>query len=257
MLVFASCSKSDLLYDTDQKHTIYFNKTENDPVVNKFSFAYYAINDTVVNIPVKYMGMPVDKEQTFKVKLITDTIGLKAEEDKDFEYVSLTFPPNTVEADLKIRLNRSETLKDTVYAISLLFEENDIFTPRYQTFYKLQVEDGELPKPTWWDYSTSKPYNRFLGHYYPEKYKMLLKLFNEAKAEYPDFYKYSVENYGEFLNTIPENASPKERSFFMFKYSSIWGKYIFQPVWDYFTDPAHILPDDDISVMDNPIIIYK
>ncbi len=69
-----SCSDSDLLYNTNQKHTIYFDKekggveVKNLTDIYKFSFAYYSFSDTVVDIPVKYMGLPADHIQEFKVK---------------------------------------------------------------------------------------------------------------------------------------------------------------------------------------------
>lgn len=255
LLAFVACSDSDLYYDTDQKHTIYFNKPETDVErdYTTFSFAFYSIQDTIIDIPVKYIGMPVDKEQTFKVKLVTDTIGPAAVENTDFEFISLTFPPNQIEANLKIKLNRSEVLKDTTYAISLVFEENEIFTPKHQTFFKLQVSDGELPKPNWWDMSTRYQYNRVLGIYHPAKYRMLLEYFKNTRNTYPDFYKYSVEKLGEFLNEVSED----DRSFFFKKYSSIWGKQVFEPVWEYFTNPATMIPGDDISKMDSPTYLYK
>jgi hypothetical protein len=257
VLFLASCDESELLYNTSQKHTIYFDKEKIAPEVNSFTFAYYTFSDTVIDIPVRYMGMPVDKEQTFKVKVVADTIGVMPTEGEDYEYINLSFAPGEVATNLRIHLNRTEILKDTTLGISLVFEENEIFTPEKGTFFKLQVSDGELPMPTWWPQSSKKQNNRFLGNYYPEKYLMILEKFKSLEHKYPDFYKYAVENFGEFLHEIPADASGPVRMFYYFKYSSIWGRYVFQPVWDYYTDPANVLPGDDPSIMDDPVYLYK
>lgn len=254
---FVSCDKSDLLYDTSQKHLLYFIKGEDAPDINKFSFVYYSFQDTVIEIPIKYVGTPSNTEQEYRVKIISDTIGVLPKEGEDYEFLNLKFPANQVEASLKIRLKRSEILKDTVYGVSLVFEENQLFKPMNGTFFKIVVEDGELPKPAWWDQNSYRDYNSYLGKYYPEKYRMLLERFNALKDEYPDFYKYSSENFGEFLQLIPEDAPRQIKYFYKYKYSYIWGKYVFEPVWEYFTDQNNVLPDDDISLMKNPVELYK
>lgn len=256
-MLFMQCSESDFLYDTNHKHTIYFDNASKEPQVNNFTFAYYAITDTTINIPVRYMGMPKDKEQIYVAKIVKDPIAPLAIKGEDYEFVNLKFKPNEVLTNLQIKLKRSANLKDTTYGISIVFEENELFKPMVGTNYKLIVSDGELPKPTWWAMSKNKPHNRFLGTYYPEKYKMFLEQFKAMEKKYPDFYKYSTENYGEFLQDIPANAPGNIRMFYYFKYSAIWGRYVFKPVWEHFTAPANILPGDDISLMENPIYLYK
>ncbi len=172
--------------------------------------------------------------------------------------MDLTIAPGEVEGNLKVRLKRSGILADTTYGLSLVFEENEFFVPLNGSHYKLQVSDGELPMPTWWAlYPPNRMNNEFLGLYYPEKYKMVLEKFKALENKYPDFYKYAIEEYGEFLHEIPEGSPNNIRWFFRFKYSYIWGKYVFQSVYDYFSNPENALPGDDLSLMKNPIDIYK
>ncbi len=256
-LLFSKCSEGDFVYDSNQKHTIYFDKKEKEADVFNFSFVYYSITDTVFNIPVRYIGVPQNEELTFKVKVVKDSLAPLAIEGEDYELVNVKFKPNEVLTNLQIKLNRSAHLQDTTYGIFLKFEENENFKPMFGTSYGLIVADGELPKPTWWSINKRKPQNMFLGIYYPEKYRMFLDRFKAMEKKFPDFYKYATENYGEFLETIPEDADGKIRNFYFYKYSAIWGRYIFKPVWEYFTDPEHILPGDDISLMRNPIQLYQ
>lgn len=256
VLFLTSCDDSEFYYNTDQRHTIYFDKGKFAEDLKLFTFAYYTFNDTVISIPVRYMGMPSDKEQSFTVKVVADTIGETAVEGTDFEIIKSSFEPGEVVTDLLVRIKRSEVLKDTVYGLSLRFVEDETFTPKYETFYKLRVEDGELPQPNWWAVG-DRTVNRFLGEYYPEKYKMVLEKFKDLEYEYPDFYNYTVDLIGEFLHTVPENPPGELRDFYYRKYSIIWGKYVFGPVWEYFTNPDNILPGDDISKMTDPIELYK
>ncbi len=256
-VLFMQCSEGDFLYNTNQKHTIYFNKELREIEVKSFTFAYYTIKDTVMDIPVRYIGMPNNQVQKFNAKIVKDSIAPLAVEGEDYEFIKLEFNPNEVLTNLQIKLKRSSHLKDTTYGICIVFEENEFFKPMVGTSYKLIVSDGDLPEPTWWRMSKKKSHNRFLGKYYPEKYRMVLERFKAMEKKYPDFYKYAVENYGEFLEKIPSDAPGSVRNFYYFKYSAIWGRYIFKPVWEYFTNPENVLPDDDISLMEDPVYLYK
>lgn len=231
-LLLGACSNEAIFYDPDQKRSIYFywdlSKYADNVVPDTipFSFAIYEGKECEYHIPVKSMGMPVDKDQYFDVEIVSDST--TAEFGKHYEFVSLIIPKNEVNGILSLKLRRTKDIVDHPVILYLRFKENENFRPMEGDHYCLSIIDGKLAAPSWW-----APF--YFGEYKNDNDKLYLKLLENFWALEdlkPVFYAEKVKEYGRYLENAPA-------TFFQLPGNIIWIKYVFKPAYDFYSDPAN------------------
>ncbi|RHR82857.1 DUF4843 domain-containing protein [Odoribacter sp. AF15-53] len=231
-LLLGACSNRAIFYDPDQKRSIYFYwdlskfVSHVAPDTMFFSFAIYEGKECEYHIPVKSMGMPVDKDQHFDVEIVSDST--TAELGKHYEFSSLIIPKNEVDGILSLKLKRTEDIVDHPVILYLRFKENDNFKPMEDDYYCLSIIDGKLAVPVWW-------YAVYFGEYNNNNDRLYLKIlenFWALEELKPMFYAEKVKEYGQYLEKAPAG-------FFQFPGNIIWIKYVFKPAYDFYCDPAN------------------
>lgn len=263
-LAFSSCKGTYVMYNPSETPVIYFHDTLKTRL---HSFSMIADDEISIDADVRIMGMPSEQDRTFKIEVIDTSasqfvIGnnvypLSAgRPDIDFTVAEPVLPAGEVTMRLKITLKRQESMMNKYVRVGLRIVDNDDFhavmydakssndvlTPEIY-FY---VNDGEPSCPSWWKWTASGApgWNPYIGDFYPDKYRMLLKFFNETEVTSPVFHDNYVAAYGEFL----ENA---EYMFWTKFYPSAWAKYVAVPLYEYYEQWYKDHPDDpNVELMD-------
>lgn len=237
------------MYDTSQKDRLYFEVQE-EP--RKLSFALISDEEMVYEIPVKLMGCPADYDRNFTISYLDvdkDTyVGegdkktpvVKGKENVDFKLENLTIPAGQVESKLKLTLYRTEELKSKYVSVKFKIAETEEFLPMDQDStdmdyiiseqYELYVNDGEPVNPEWWAYSAGNlGWQMYIGKFYPEKYRVYLKLFHEIEDKNQALYEELVKQYGENLDNDGIRAA-----YFAYENPSMWANYVLIPLYNHF-----------------------
>lgn len=164
-LGLASCSIDEV--DTFDGHNyLSFQKSE---LTYTFAFEDDDVTSKEFDLPVVYAGRYFDKDATFSIVAVDKKS--TATEGVDYEMVNASqqiIKAGTNEGNGKIRLLRSETLKEENLTLVLAIAQNADFLPGVVDTLTVTISD-QIVQPTWWDYSYSSYY---LGNY--SKAKMLL-----------------------------------------------------------------------------------
>ena len=124
VIIFVSCQKKDIdRFDTATDY-IYFdipyqlNKygEQTDYRLDSLSYSFALDNldvkDTVINVVVKIMGMPVDEDRAYTVELVRDETTATSE-DWDAGILNNRFiPAGAITDTIRIRVQRNEILQD-------------------------------------------------------------------------------------------------------------------------------------------------
>lgn len=256
-----ACKASKLMYDTSQKDRLYFTMPETPGVA---SFAL--ISDDYINYetPVNMMGMPKNYDRPVKLRFIADKEGtvllgqteinvIPARENVDYEFVGLDIPAGKVEGLLRLKLKRTEIMKEKHVSIRFRVEEDAEFRPmdvdssnikRILTpEFHIYVNAGEPVCPSWWDASTSSSnlfgWHMFLGNFYPDKFRKLLEYYHAMEVKNPVIYQRCVDKYGVNLDREGIQAA-----FFQRENPAIWATYVLIPLYNYYKSYYQEHPDD-------------
>ncbi|KAA6340292.1 hypothetical protein EZS27_011842 [termite gut metagenome] len=150
-------------------------------------------SDTVY-IPVSLMGLPVNRDRTFRYTTWGET---NAEEGRDFRVIAASIPANEVVGAILVEIER-EAIKDTAFVIDFLLLTNEEFQTNYTMIkrsssdttqvdlreFRLRVSDFlEVPK-LWGTIRT------FLGDFSRKKLYLLRDVahadLNELYASHPN-----------------------------------------------------------------------
>ena len=257
-----SCQGTWLMYDTGQKDRLYFEVLQTPEIA---SFALINDESICYKATVKMMGMPVDYDRTFHIEYIpaeegemhnngtTDMPVLTAREGVDFKMGELVIPAGAVEADVNITLLKSDEMDDNYMKLTFKVVEDEEFLPMdpdstdlraiVSPQFSLLVNAEDPVCPVWWDASTSGEdlfgWHRFLGKFYPDKFRKLLEYYHGINDVNPSLYEQLVAQYGENLD--------KEgivQAFFQKESPAMWATYVLIPLYNYYKEYYEQHPDD-------------
>lgn len=231
-LLISACNNDSLIYDQSQKRSVYFYKDASHyisgivPDTIQFSFA--AMDESVYHfeIPVRFIGMPAEKELECEIDVVTDSS--TAIRGKHFEINNVLFSKNSVEGFLTLQLLRTEDLMKCPVIIFLRFKENRYFKPMENDHFLLYITDGVLVAPSWWPagyFGVYENNNHLL-------YRKILENYWELETLKPVFYTETVKEYGRYLEKAPVG-------FFQLPGNMIWIKYVLKPAYEFYCDPAN------------------
>lgn len=261
LLALGSCDDTWIMYDTSQRDHLYF-EVETTPNV---SFSLLSDTEIDYTIPIRIMGMPVDRDRTFSLEFIDalpdEKLDLYGQEvpvvtgrpGTDYTVGELLLPAGAVEGKVNLTLHRQEVMKQKYVSIHFRIAETDEFLPlpadstdiRHMLLpeYRLFVSDGDPLCPDWWDASNAKDdlfgWMMYTGRYYPDKFRRLLDLFWETETTSPVFYQTCVEKYGRNLD-----KEGIKSGFFISENPAAWATYVLIPLYQYYKQYYAEHPDD-------------
>lgn len=204
MFIFSliSCSKQELMtYDeTSLGSSIYFYDSIYSGLrVNQdISFGYVAsdLMDSIVRIPIRVTGSPADLDRAVKVQSDSTTTMVQGV-NYDF-YVPPVIRAGLVTDTLKIKLYRTNELKDTTLHLGLVLTYNDNFNidiPRNYTSstayasllnYSINVNDIAGTSYLWTSTSYKSTVTAYFGTYSQEKVQLMMTVLGLSSSVFYD-----------------------------------------------------------------------
>ena len=211
-----SCSETDYMTFDTANNGVYFTK---DTLTYSFSVTPIEVKTYLYKVPFRIMG-PTSKEPR-TVKFAIDEAKSTAKVGVQYNIGEAVVQPDSINGYIPVEILR-EGLEGTYatgytkYVLQLMLVENEYFKPTLDSASQCRTLtfDNAIEQPEWlsahgdkvWDQST-------LGVWHPLKF---IKM---------------VEAYGENLEHIPYGDP--------YVYRTIFKKYIYEPMYDYFNDPAN------------------
>ena len=131
IIVFASCQKKDIgrfdtvtdyiYFDIPYQLNKYGEQTDYrlDSLFYSFALDNIDVKDTVINVVVKIVGVPVDEDRAYTVELVQDET-TATNEDWDAGILNNRFiPAGAITDTIHIRVRRNEILQDEWHQITL------------------------------------------------------------------------------------------------------------------------------------------
>ena len=231
LMLAASCDDENyLLFDTSY-HGLYF---QSDTLSYSFGVTPVETLQYVYPIPVMVLGTPRDEDLPIGYEIIADTT--TATEGVQFNFGDAYIPADSVNGYINVIILRDglEGTYDTGYTryeLGIRLVENDWFVPTLSSDDQMIILkfDNSIDIP-WYDAYGNKVWlTEYLGEWHPFKLIKMVEYFHALADILPETYADMVELYGENLEDIPY-GNPYE-------YRSIFRKYIYLPMYEYFNDP--------------------
>lgn len=230
----SSCEETDYMtYDTSH-NGVYFLS---DTLQYSFSVTPVEQRTHVVKIPVRVMGGISDSSRKIGYEVIADTT--TAIEGEQYRLGEAVIMPDSVNGFIPVEILRdglegSYSEGYVRYRLGLRLVANENFAPTLSLEEQKFVLnfDNAVEMPNWYDAYGDKVWSeRYLGKWHPLKLIKMVEYFHAIELVLPETYKKMVADYGENLENIPYGDP--------YLYRTIFRKYIYKPMYDFFNDPAN------------------
>ena len=233
-LFATSCEETDYMkYDTSHNGTYFLGDTL------QYSFGVTPMEQRthIVNIPVRVMGGVSDVARKIGYEVIADTT--TAVEGVQYKLGEAYVLPDSVNGYIPVEILR-DGLKGSYaegyerYRLGIRLVANEEFAPTLSADDQKFVLnfDNAVEMPNWYDAYGEKVWSeRYLGKWHPLKLIKMVEYFHAIEFILPETYKKMVADYGENLENIPYGDP--------YVYRAIFRKYIYKPMYDFFSDPAN------------------
>ena len=185
IIVFASCQKKDIgrfdtvtdyiYFDIPYQLNKYGEQTDYrlDSLFYSFALDNIDVKDTVINVVVKIVGVPVDEDRAYTVELVQDET-TATNEDWNAGILNKRFiPAGAITDTIHIRVRRNEILQDEWHQITLKIVPNENFQEGYADLQSVRVTFSDiLVEPDWWS-----TFSRVFGPFYREVYLEWINLY--------------------------------------------------------------------------------
>lgn len=234
IVAFPSCEDTDYMtYDTSN-NGIYFLS---DTMQYSFSVTPIEQRTHLVKIPVRVMGGISDVARPINFEVITDTT--TAEEGVQYRIGEAVVLPDSINGFIPVEILRDGLKGSNAegyerYRLGLRLLSNDYFIPTLNVLNQKFVLnfDNSVEQPNWLSADGEKVWiERELGKWHPLKLIKMVEYFHALEEILPETYEKMVVAYGENLEHIPF-GDPN-------LYRTIFRKYIYYPMYEYFSDPAN------------------
>lgn len=230
----SSCSETDYMtYDAGDVG-VYFTK---DTLEYSFGVTPVEVRSYIYKIPFRIMG-PLSSEPRV-VKFSVDAEKTTAQEGVQYRIGEAVLQPDSINGYIPIELLRDGLAGTyatgyTKYTLLIRLEENENFKPTLddKSQWRLLTFDNSIEQPEWYNAHGDKVWNKStLGVWHPYKFIKMVEYFHAIEDILPETYKDMVIAYGENLEHIPYGDP--------YLYRTIFKKYIYQPMYAHFNDPAN------------------
>lgn len=225
-----ACQEEDYkMFDTSQSG-IYFTA---DSMVYSFGVSVLEVTSKIMELPIKIMGMPVDKDRSFKVEVVPE----KTTAIADVHYslpTEFVIQADSVNGVLPLTILRS-SLGEEAWQVAFRLIETGDFTPvtGMQTVCVASFNNIVSP-PEWKNYAGEVVWpDYYLGIWDPVKWVKFMEYFRLMETTVPATYKGMVEMYGPDLENV-SYGWPSE-------YNYAVTKYILTPLYDFFAANPELL----------------
>lgn len=228
-----SCTEDYMTYDTGYSG-IYFT---NDTMRYSFGVTTVDIRETEYHIPVYLMGEPSGTDRSFAYAV--EAGGTTAEEGKQFATGASVLKADSIRGYIPVKIFRDElegNYQDGYvrYKVAIRLKADETFTPTLGGKQQVcvLVFDNAVEQPNWLDYKGDKVWTeKDFGKWHPLKFIKMVEFFHTVEDVLPESYKNMVAEYGENLEHVEFGS--------FYKYNTIMTKYVFYPMYEYFSNPAN------------------
>ena len=231
-LGLASCEEHYLKYDASYCG-VYFTKDSTN-----YSFSVTPVEQKTheYRIPIAIMGVLSNEKRAVSYEICDDLT--KAEEGVQFTIGEVYILPDSTTGYIPVTINR-DNLEGTYpnytrYELCLRLVSNDNFVPTLDSLHQVHMFrfDNAVNQPEWLKPDGTKAWDvSKLGVWHPLKLIKMVEYFHALEKTRPETYKKIAAAYGENLEHIPY-GDPE-------LYKGTFDKYIYKPMYDYFSDPAN------------------
>lgn len=226
----SACTNEDYkLYDISQKDAVFFEyKDEKEEVATSVDYNFnYNIDETyTIELPVKLMGMPVDRDRQIKLVPVAEESDMV--EGTHYRIEANMMPANEVETTVKVVLLRGNDpeLLERSFTLVLSLAENEDLRAVGQTTFTITYSDiRPSDRPSWW--STTAP----LPVYSFEAAQVFFKYYYEnAPVANNDVFNAMITKYGDYF----VKATNRQGPFAM--YTNFLKRYVLVPMYEEYKD---------------------
>ena len=231
---FTACEDENYMKFNTHYTGIYFTT---DSTEYSFSVTPIEVREYTLKIPVQIMGAPAKKDRIIKYELVEGLC--HAEENVHYIFDPAIVPADSINGYIPIRILRDGLIGNYAdgyerYKLTLRLVENEHFTPTLDSLRQVHQAkfDNAVEQPAWLNWAGEKVWSlSTLGIWHPYKFIKMVEYFHALEETHPETYKKMVALYGENLEHI-EYGDP-------YQYRTIFRKYIYQPMYEHFNDPAN------------------
>ena len=229
-----SCSETDYMTFDSADSGVYFTK---DTLNYSFGVTPIEVKTYTYNVPFRIMG-PTSKDKR-TVKFSVDPKRTTAVAGKQYNIGDAVVLPDSINGYIPVEILRdglegTYSTGYTKYTLVLALEENNFFKPTLDSArqWRTLTFDNAIEQPEWYNAHGDKVWNTSqLGVWHPYKFIKMVEYFHAIGEILPETYRKMVEAYGENLEHIPYGDP--------YVYATIFKKYIYQPMYTFFNDPAN------------------
>lgn len=234
VLLFTACDDEDYMKFDLSQSGIYFTK---DTLNYSFGVTPVEIKKYTYRIPVQVMGGTSGEKRA--VGYVVDPDSTLATQGVHYEIGEAVIMPDSITGYIPVtvfrdKLEGTHTTGYTRYQVCIRLVQNKYFSPTLDSLHQVRVFrfDNAISQPEWYNRQGEKVWQKsYLGVWHPLKFIKMVEFFHAVKDIQPETYRKMVELYGENLEHI-ELGDP-------YQYRTIFIKYIYAPMYDYFNDPAN------------------
>ncbi|MDD6896040.1 MAG: DUF4843 domain-containing protein [Prevotellaceae bacterium] len=229
-----SCSETDYMTFDTANNGVYFTK---DTLTYSFSVTPIEVKTYTYNVPFRIMGPTSSQQRTVKYSIDESLTTAKA--GVQYNIGEAIVMPDSINGYIPVEILR-DGLEGTYatgytrYTLVLRLQENENFKPTLDSESQCRTLtfDNAIEQPEWYNAHGDKVWSvTTLGVWHPYKFIKMVEYFHAIADILPETYKKMVEAYGENLEHIPYGDP--------YVYGTIFKKYIYQPMYDFFNDPAN------------------
>lgn len=234
MLILVSCSETDYMRYDISSSGVYFTR---DTLNYSFGVTPMEVRKHTFKIPVRIMGNIADQDRAIAYTVIPDST--TGESGVHYNILDAVIPAGEIDGYISVELLRDNLEGSHIegyskYKLGLLLVQNDNFAPTLSAEHHIRVLrfDNAVEQPNWTNSKGEKIWSTGeLGSWHPLTFIKMVEYFHKLEDTLPDTYYKIVEDYGENLEHIPYGD--------VYLYRTVFNKYIFYPMYQYFSDPAN------------------
>ncbi|PKQ63909.1 hypothetical protein BZG02_07820 [Labilibaculum filiforme] len=173
---FSSCDSENEFTEFNTS-TAYINLvTELDSIEFSFAEEVDEVQSYIIKIPVAIAGVPADIDREYKVELIEDESTAATSDWNASSIENLVIKQGAVYDTLRIKLNRTEELKEEVRSLTFRLVSNENFGLGQDDALQIKVKFSDiLLPPIWWN-----SWERYFGTFYKETYFKWKEIYYEG-----------------------------------------------------------------------------
>ena len=233
-LLAASCSETDYMTFDSARDGVYFTR---DTLTYSFSVTPMEVRTYTYHIPFRIMGATSSAPRQVAYAIVPDQT--TAQKGVQYNIGEAILQPDSINGYIPVEILRDGLAGNytdgyTKYTLTLDLKANGNFQPTLDSLSQRRTLtfDNAIEQPNWLSAHGEKVWTvSILGVWHPLKFIKMVEYFHALEDILPETYKKMVAAYGENLENI-SYGDP-------YVYRTIFQKYIYSPMYDYFNDPAN------------------